>query len=90
MEAIRAVVTGRVQGVGFRYSTQAMGQQLGLAGWVRNQPDGSVAVLAQGPAEAVARFLTYLDQGPRSARVVSVDIVTAEPDSALNSFEVQF
>lgn len=89
MQAISAVVSGRVQGVGFRYTTQAMGQRLGLVGWVRNQPDGTVAAWAQGTADAVSRFAAYLEQGPRAARVTSVDVLTAEPDPTLQGFQVR-
>ncbi len=90
MSAITAVVTGRVQGVGFRYTTQEVGQRLGLVGWVRNQPDGSVAAWAQGTEDAVARFAAYLEQGPRAARVTSVQVVTTEPDPTLQGFQVRF
>lgn len=90
MQAITAVVTGRVQGVGFRYTTQAIGQDLGLVGWVRNQPDGTVAVWAQGTEDAVARFAAYLEQGPRSARVTAVDVAATNPDPTITSFEVRF
>lgn len=83
------MVHGRVHGVGFRYSTQAMGQRLGLVGWVRNQPDGSVAAWAQGDDDAVARFAAYLEQGPRAARVTSVDVVSTELDPTLHGFQVR-
>ena len=73
-------VHGRVQGVGFRYSTQAKAQQLGIAGWVRNEPDGSVSVKCEGPDEAVRSFLSYLKQGPPTAEVISTEVKTAVPD----------
>jgi acylphosphatase len=90
MRAIHAVVSGRVHGVGFRYATQAMGQRLDLVGWVRNQPDGTVATWAQGSEDAVARFAAYLEQGPPAARVASVEIVATEPDATLQGFQVRF
>ena len=90
MPAITAVITGRVQGVGFRYTTQAMGEQLGLVGWVRNQPDGSVATWAQGSDDALARFTTYLEHGPRGARVTAVEVAAEEPDLTMRGFQVRF
>jgi acylphosphatase len=90
MQAVSAVVSGRVQGVGFRYSTQAMGQRLQLVGWVRNQADGSVATHAQGDKSAVANFVAYLQEGPRAARVDSVEVAAIEPDPSLSGFQVRY
>lgn len=75
-----AWVYGRVQGVGFRYSTRQEALKLGLAGYARNLDDGSVEVLACGEAEQVEALLDWLrDGGPRSARV---DKVVTEPRQA--------
>ena len=87
--AIRAVVIGRVQGVGFRYSTEYEARRLGVAGWVRNRIDGSVEAWVQGADDAVTRFITFLETGPRAARVTSVEITEVEPDPAMHSFEVR-
>jgi DNA ligase D-like protein (predicted 3'-phosphoesterase) len=78
--AIRAVVRGRVQGIGFRDATVRKARQIGILGWVRNVGDGSVAVHAEGPADAVTRLLEFLEQGPRGAAVeeVAVEEVKAE------------
>ncbi len=65
-------VTGRVQGVGFRWWTEAQAQGLGLAGFVRNDPDGSVSGCAEGEAPAMEVFRTRLAEGPSSARVADV------------------
>lgn len=88
--AIRAVVTGRVQGVGFRYSTESAARRLGISGWVRNRHDGSVEAWAQGSDDAVTRFAEFLEEGPKSARVTSVDVNEVEPDPAIRNFEVRF
>ena len=66
--AVMVRVDGRVQGVGFRYWARQAAEALGLCGWVRNEPDGSVAALLAGPAEAVEEMLERLRQGPRGAR----------------------
>ncbi len=90
MEAIHAEVRGLVQGVGFRYATRRVATHLGLAGWVRNLPGGAVEVWAQGPSEAIARFRTFLETGPRGAAVVTVVVEPVEPDADLAAFEVRF
>jgi DNA ligase D-like protein (predicted 3'-phosphoesterase) len=77
-KAIRAVVRGRVQGVGFREATVAKAQQIGIFGWVRNAEDGSVAVHAEGLADAVTRLLEFLERGPRGAVVEAVDVEEAK------------
>jgi len=72
MKRIHAHVIGRVQGVGFRYVTARQALDLGLSGWVRNLPDGSVEVEAQGPERAVDRLVDFLNHGPPAARVERV------------------
>lgn len=67
-------VTGRVQGVFFRQSSCAKAQSLGLSGWVRNLPDGSVELQAQGEQSAVAELQAWLNEGPPHARVESVKV----------------
>lgn len=75
--AIHATVHGRVQGVWFRETTRRRAAELGLGGWVRNEPDGSVRVHAEGPPEAIAAFTAFLHEGPPSARVHGVEIEPA-------------
>ncbi len=74
--AVRAVVRGRVQGVGFREATVRRALALGVMGWVRNGEGGSVLVHAEGPEAAVEELLTFLGEGPRGAQVGEVE---AEP-----------
>jgi len=68
------VVRGRVQRVGFRYFTQTIAVGEGLAGWVRNLPDGSVEASVTGESEALDRFERLLRQGPPGARVDGLDV----------------
>ena len=72
--AIRATVSGSVQGVGFREMTRRRALALGLRGWVRNEGDGSVAVHAEGPGEALDELLDFLRRGPRGATVSEVSV----------------
>ncbi len=71
--ARRCVVSGRVQGVFYRASTQQRAQKLGLTGWVRNRPDGGVEVFACGEAEQLEALCRWLQQGPEMAKVSSVE-----------------
>jgi DNA ligase D-like protein (predicted 3'-phosphoesterase) len=72
--AIRAVVSGAVQGVGFREATRRRAGELGVMGWVRNSDDGTVAAHAEGPSAAVEAFVSFLRRGPRGAGVRDVDV----------------
>ena len=70
---VRAQVTGKVQGVYYRASTQETAQQLGLTGWIQNQADGRVLFEAQGPAEAIMALLDWARRGPADAQVQALD-----------------
>lgn len=73
MKQVQCVVLGRVQGVFFRASAQREAKRLGLTGWVRNRPDGSVELLAEGEDESLRDFIGWVQRGPTSARVDRVD-----------------
>lgn len=87
--AIKAAVGGIVQGVGFRYSTRQAAQRLDVVGWVRNMPDASVEVLAQGSRAAIDRMIDFLKVGPPHCLVSSVEITETTVDPALTRFEVR-
>jgi acylphosphatase len=87
-ERLQAVVRGRVQGVSFRYYTQAEARRLGLNGWVRNQPDGSVEVLAEGPRAELDALLAFLHRGPPAARVSGVEAHRSPALGDLGPFDV--
>lgn len=73
MKALRLLISGRVQGVYYRKSTQLQARELGLAGWVRNLPDGRVEVHCEGPDQAVDELVAWCYQGPPDALVRSVE-----------------
>ena len=73
-------ISGRVQGVSFRYSMRAEARRLGVTGWVRNRHDGSVEAVVQGSAEAVDALVEWSRHGPPGARVSGVEVGTAEGD----------
>lgn len=89
MQARRYIVRGRVQGVGFRWFVDFEARQLGLAGWVRNLPDGTVEALAMGTDEQLAALYQKLKKGPRAARVDEVLESPAEPVEGLKTFGIQ-
>jgi acylphosphatase len=77
--ALMVNVTGRVQGVSFRAWTKTEADARGLSGWVRNEADGSVSALIQGPADAVAEMLDAFGTGPALARVDAVSTMPGAP-----------
>jgi acylphosphatase len=79
---VRAVVSGRVQGVFYRASTAERAVELGLRGYVRNLPDGRVEVVAEGNPTAVEALLTFCRTGPPAARVERVDVDERPPGSS--------
>jgi acylphosphatase len=84
--ARRYLVSGRVQRVGFRFFAEAVAQREGLHGWVRNLPDGRVEALAEGEADAVARFEHAIGHGPSGARVEHVDVDHIAPSGRDTGF----
>jgi len=88
LETRRYVITGRVQGVGFRWFVEREAAQLGIAGWVRNREDGCVEVMATGTPEQQRALRTRLQQGPRAARVDQVQESTA-PFLEAQSFRIE-
>jgi acylphosphatase len=86
--ARRFVLTGRVQGVGFRYFALEAAEREGLHGWVRNLPDRSVEALAEGDEEALERFERALRHGPRGARIDHVDVEDRIPAGRDTGFSV--
>lgn len=90
-KARRAIVRGRVQGVGYRFFAQRAAHELDVCGWVRNLADGSVETLVVGEEDALMRYFDRLRQGPRGARVEAVSIVEEDaPNESerLGSFEI--
>ena len=87
-KTLRVVVSGRVQGVGFRYWTQDVAMGLGLSGWVRNRRDGGVEALISGPPQAVNAMLARFWEGPRAARVEGVSAEEAD-EAAPASFDIR-
>jgi len=90
MDAIRVHVwiSGRVQGVGYRFSTQMQAVDLALAGWVRNLPDGRVEAVLEGSPAAVQSMVSWCWQGPTGAMVRQVEVREEVPEG-LRQFEIR-
>jgi len=86
---LHAIVRGDVQGVGFRYFVQGRAEQLGLQGWVRNRPDGSVECVAEGPKPRLQDLLMELEHGPVGASVDDVETEWAQPKGDVSSFAIR-
>jgi acylphosphatase len=86
--ARRFVVSGRVQRVGFRLFVEDAGRREGMRGYVRNQHDGSVEILAEGDLDALLRFEQAVRRGPSGARVENVDTTELEPSGRFTTFNV--
>lgn len=87
--ARRFVISGRVQGVGFRWFARDVAVREGVTGYVRNLPDGRVEALVEGDAESVTRVERRLRQGPPGARVQTVSTITEEPGGAYDDFSIE-
>ena len=87
--AKQIIVHGRVQGVGFRYFVQHVGNRLGLTGNVRNCPDSTVEIIVEGNEKGIADFIKQLERGPSLARVQRVDIVDIPVQGTYGSFSIE-
>jgi acylphosphatase len=89
MKAVRAVVRGRVQGVGYRQATRVAARSLGLHGWVRNTREGTVELFAQGDDDAVNRLVDWLWLGPTGDGVSGVESDVVPTDPQLHDFFIR-
>ena len=89
ISASRFIVRGRVQGVGFRWFVAREAHALGVAGWVRNNADGSVEVMAQGTSQQLSALKSKLRQGPRAARVDDVEEIEATAKPGTIAFRIE-
>ncbi|WP_287373546.1 acylphosphatase [Prosthecochloris sp.] len=85
---VLVTVYGLVQGVGFRMFVERSASRLGLSGWVRNMPDGTVQIDAQGPDGLVDELLNDTKIGPPASKVSSLDVIEKQPDHTRTGFNV--
>jgi len=85
--ARRAIVSGRVQGVGFRFFAERAARRAGVRGWVRNLEDGRVETVVEGDEAAVARYLDEIRKGPLGGRVTDLRVEERQPER-FESFQI--
>lgn len=82
-------VSGRVQGVFFRYETKSLADRLGVKGWVRNLPDGRVEAVFEGEEEMVRKMIDFCKRGPPGARVTDVKVEWEDYKGEFNGFSIR-
>ncbi len=90
MKKIKIKVFGRVQGVFFRYTTRKIARKLGLTGYVKNMPDDTVYIEAEGPKDKLDELLKFSKKGPKDAIVKHVDHEFTEPENKFKGFNHHF
>lgn len=91
MKRIHAIVSGVVQGVGFRFFTRHLAERYGLNGYVRNRADGAVELEAEGPEEAISAFLGGLEkEQPRSAHISGIKVEAIPADDDFGGFRITY
>jgi acylphosphatase len=88
--AVHIVVYGYVQGVGFRYFVQANAQRLDIVGWVRNRPDGTVEIWAEGPRESLESLIQLVHRGPRQGLVRRLETNWYSPKGEYHGFNIRW
>ena len=89
MRRVHVIVSGEVQGVGYRYTMQSVAERAGATGWVRNLRDGTVEAEIQGSDAEVQVVIDWAHRGPRGGRVDDVRVTTSTPDASAAAFEVR-
>lgn len=89
-EQLHVLISGMVQGVGFRHATYRQALKLGLSGWVRNLPDGRVEAVVQGDRPVIDQMLAWCRKGPALARVDRVDATWESVHTPYTDFEITF
>ena len=88
--AVHMIASGRVQGVGFRFFVRQQASARGLSGWVRNLPDGSVEIHAEGDRELLEDLAARVEQGPTFGRVDDLAVDWVAPDGSYHQFTIEF
>lgn len=89
MTRTRVIISGFVQGVGFRHGTKNKAQELGLVGWVSNTPDSKVEAVFEGEKEKIEKILNWCNKGPWLAEIERVDVVWEEATGEFSSFKIK-
>jgi acylphosphatase len=87
---VEITIGGRVQGVGFRYYAKRSASRYGVAGWVKNEPNGMVTAVAEGDSNAVDNFVDSLKKGPSSAKITTFDVREGSYEGSFSAFGVKY
>ena len=90
MKNYEIIITGRVQGVGFRHYTLQKANELGILGWVKNMPDDSILIVAQGDEPVIETFIDFLYIGPTRSRVIQVSKTEIISSTNFHNFSVKY
>ena len=90
MVRMSARISGRVQGVGFRAFALHQARELGVAGWVKNTPNGDVRIVAEGTRSQLVEFEQSLHEGPPSAHVIEIDVVWEQASAEFDMFQIRY
>ncbi|MCX8178239.1 MAG: acylphosphatase [Candidatus Aenigmarchaeota archaeon] len=88
MKRVHVFVSGRVQGVNFRWFTKTVAEKLDIKGWVKNLNDGRVEIIAEGDDEEIENFLNYVKKGPILARVDEIDVREQDYKNEFKEFSI--
>jgi len=88
VKSVHILISGRVQGVGFRYFVLHKAEELQINGWVRNSPDGKVEIEAEGAEEQLSTFIDWIKIGPQRALVSTISVVEFSPQRNFITFQV--
>lgn len=86
---IKLFITGKVQGVGYRFSAKQQAEQLGITGWVNNRPNGNVEIVAEGHQEQLNQFIIWAQNGPQFANVLNVVINNLIANNEFDQFSIR-
>ena len=90
MERAHITVHGRVQGVFFRANTIKMARELGLKGYTRNMPDGTVEIITEGPKDNINKFVDYCKKSPRNSEVSKIDVKFGKANNEFDGFAIKY
>ena len=87
-KAAHVHISGRVQGIGFRWQTRLRAKELKIEGWIRNNPDGTVEAFIQGNEEAIIHMIQWFKDGPPGAKVEALDLSWQKPNPKIKGFNI--
>ena len=90
LKRVHILISGDVQGIGFRFSTIQVARDLKLTGWVRNNPESTVEIIAEGEEESLENLIAWAKEGPKPAKVANVKIDWQKPTGDFDSFDVRY